>query len=109
MVGERIKECRKRKGLNREQLAEALGIQSRTLGSYEQETRSVPLDILTSIADFFNVSTDYLLGRDKNHIDVPEPTTMAAHETKDMKPISEDRVKELIAEAFDTFVKNKAP
>lgn len=109
MVGDKIKECRKRKGLTREQLADALGIQARTLGSYEQETRSLPLDTLTAIADYFNVTTDYLLGRDMNRQEIPEPTSIAAHETSDMKPISEDRIKELIAEAFSTFVKNKAP
>ncbi|ABY93705.1 XRE family transcriptional regulator [Thermoanaerobacter brockii subsp. lactiethylicus] len=63
MLGKRIKELRKKKGITQKELASYLGISDRAVGYYESGQRTPPPDILQKIADFFNVSTDYLLGR----------------------------------------------
>lgn len=63
MLGKRIKELRKKKGITQKKLASYLGISDRAVGYYESGQRTPPPDILQKIADFFNVSTDYLLGR----------------------------------------------
>lgn len=63
MFGERIKELREKKGLTQKELASFLGISDRAVGYYEKEERTPPPDMLQKIADFFDVSVDYILGR----------------------------------------------
>lgn len=63
MLGERIRQIREEKGLTQKKLADQIGITSRALGFYETEERNPPLDTLNKLADFFDVSADYLLGR----------------------------------------------
>ena len=51
------------------QLAEYLGVHQTTYSDYELGRLNIPLRTLCSIADFYGVSTDYLLRRTSN----PEP------------------------------------
>ena len=60
---DRIVYLRDGKDLKQKELAEILGISRSTLASYEQGRREPDFDTLQKIADYFNVSTDYLLGR----------------------------------------------
>lgn len=59
----RLKELRKRWGLTQAELADQLGISRPTLTKYEQGEREPDYTTLKKIADYFNISTDYLLGR----------------------------------------------
>ena len=59
-------QLRKNSGLKREELAEYLGCSSAAVGNYENGNRNPDFDTLVKIADKFNVSTDYLLGRSEN-------------------------------------------
>lgn len=60
--GERIKKLRKQKGLTQRQMAETFGITERNYQRYEASD-SPSNDTLLKLADFFGVTTDYLLGR----------------------------------------------
>lgn len=62
-ISERIIEIRKNEGLNQVQFAKKLNLTKQTISNYETGSRSPGLDIILNIADKFNVSTDYLLGR----------------------------------------------
>lgn len=64
----RLKELRLESGLKRSELAQALGIHQNTLANYENETRQAPYEFLIIFADYFDVSIDYLLGRDGDKI-----------------------------------------
>lgn len=66
LFGQRLNQLRKELGLNQKQLAEALQMNNRTLNHYETGLREPDFDMLIMFADFFNVSTDYLLGRTEN-------------------------------------------
>lgn len=67
-VGRRIAELRNSAQMSQFQLAKVLKIGTSTLGMYETDKREPSPKVLKRIADYFNVSTDYLLGRDnKNH------------------------------------------
>lgn len=57
----KLKELRKNKTQN--EIAKALGITQRTYSNYEAGNRQPDQDTLIKIADYFNVSVDYLLGR----------------------------------------------
>ena len=61
--GEKIKNLRKEKGLTQEQLADTIKIGRSALSLYETEARQPDPQTLRVFADYFNVSTDYLLGR----------------------------------------------
>lgn len=59
----RIAELRKEKGLSQATLAKALGVDCSTIAKYETGDRLPDVVMLGKLADFFEVSTDYLLGR----------------------------------------------
>lgn len=63
MIGKKIKELRETKGLTQKELADKLGLSDGAIGFYETERRNPPIEILNKLADFFDVSVDYLLGR----------------------------------------------
>lgn len=64
--GERLKELRLLKKVTQKQLSKDLGLSERGVQSYELNERKPGLDILISVADYFNVSIDYLVGRTDN-------------------------------------------
>ncbi len=63
---ERLKYLRKKHNLKQSDLSETLKINNRIYQYYEDNEKQPTLDILINIADYFNVSLDYLTGR-HNH------------------------------------------
>jgi len=59
----RLKELREYRELTQSQLAERLDIGRASVSNYENGDRVPDADVLTKFADFFGVTTDYLLGR----------------------------------------------
>ena len=62
----RLKELRKKKGISQLRLATDLNTTQNTISRYETGEREPGIDELIKIADYFNVSVDYLIGRTKN-------------------------------------------
>lgn len=60
---ERLKELRQERGLKQREMAEICGLKLRGYQCYEYATSCPDFDGLVFLADYFNVSTDYLLGR----------------------------------------------
>ena len=58
----RIKQIRENRGLIQEILASELGITQQMLSKYERDVLCIKVDVLNRIAEYFNVTTDYLLG-----------------------------------------------
>ena len=65
-LGNRLKDLRIENRKTQEQVAKDLGTTKATIGRYELGIRDPKTDILNSLADYFNVTTDYLLGRTNN-------------------------------------------
>jgi len=63
MFGKRLSALRKQKGLSQYELADRLGYSRGQIANYEQGKREPDYETLRKIADFFDVTTDYLLGR----------------------------------------------
>lgn len=63
--GNRIAELRDQHGWTQEELAHSIGITRAALSHYEKNRRKPDYEILTKLADKFNVSIDYLIGRTK--------------------------------------------
>ncbi len=62
-VGRKIVELRKNGGMTRKELAIALSITYDALSKYETDERQIDHDLLVKIADLFDITTDYILGR----------------------------------------------
>lgn len=78
-TGERIRELRKARGLNQEQLAELASLNRVTVAKYESGRIEPGAQALSRIADALEVSTDVLLGRSEEVPDpVPHPRTTEA-------------------------------
>ena len=59
----RIRDLREDKDLTQRQIAGMLDMPQPQYNRYEQGYRDIPTDILIKLADLFNTSTDYILGR----------------------------------------------
>ena len=60
----RIKELRIKKNLTQEDVAKVIEVSARAIGLYESNKRDIPLSKVIKLADYFNVSVDYLLCKD---------------------------------------------
>ena len=89
MFGDRLKYLRKSHKLTQTDLAEKLNTSQATVGAWETEVRTPDLEMLTKIADIFEVSTDYLIGRNT----VPFPTKEEPPQKK--KPLTEEEMLKL--------------
>lgn len=60
---QRIRDLREDANLTQKQVGEAINVPQRTYAYYESGQRMVPPRVLCALADFYNVSVDYILGR----------------------------------------------
>jgi transcriptional regulator with XRE-family HTH domain len=63
LFAERLKKCRQTKGLTQKQAAAYFGVAERHWQNYESGDRKPTFDGLIALADYFDVSLDYLVGR----------------------------------------------
>ena len=64
MLKDNLKVLRESKGLTKKQVAAGVGITDRAYIAYEYGERDVSTETLSKLADFYGVTTDYLLGRE---------------------------------------------
>lgn len=62
-IGEKLRDLRLEKDLRQKEVAEKINIASNTLSQFESGKANPSYEVLIAFADFFGVSTDYLLGR----------------------------------------------
>lgn len=63
MFSERLKALRKQKGITQEALAREIKVERSSIGKYEGRSATIPSDdVKKRIAEYFDVSVDYLLG-----------------------------------------------
>lgn len=104
MIGERLFNLRKDRGMTQKELAEALFINYRTYSGYERNEIEASDDVKIQIAKFFNVSLDYLLGL----IDEPRPIKSGNEYIRLPRPLSDAARKELEQFINYLFSKEKA-
>lgn len=66
MYFQRLKDLREDKDMKQIQIAELLHIQQTVYSRYERGVQNIPLEHLLFLADYYNVSTDFILGRTDN-------------------------------------------
>jgi len=103
MIGERLMELRKDKGLTQKELSEILFINYRTYSGYERDEIEPSDEFKVRIAQYFNVSLDYLLGISDN----PHPIRKGDEYIRLPKPLIESARQEL--NQYIRFLMSKNP
>lgn len=81
---ERLRELRTARGMTQDDFAKASGLTRSAVSMYESGRREPNFEVLETIADFFNVDMNYLLGKDEKSTYYLNPETVRmAQELKD--------------------------
>lgn len=72
----RLKELREDNDILQKELADYLSIKSNTYSQYENGQRQIPLNALIKLAEYYNTSTDYLLGLTDTRTPYPRSRNM---------------------------------
>lgn len=67
MFNEQLKKLRKNSGINQIQLAEALGVTKQSISNWENDNILPSVEMLIQIANYFKVTTDFLLDLTTSH------------------------------------------
>ena len=67
MYFKRLRDLREDNDLKQADIADYLGIDQTVYSRYERGFQTIPVEHLLKLADYYNVSTDYLLGRTDNN------------------------------------------
>ena len=68
MIGNKIRYLRRKNLMTQKELAKALGVSTGAVGFWEIGKREPDNQMLQKLADFFDVTIDYLLGNEKENI-----------------------------------------
>ena len=68
-ISSTLKRIRKDRGYTIQTVANSIGIASRTYQNYEYGQREISTETLYKLANFYNVTTDYLLGRETKEVE----------------------------------------
>ena len=91
MLGDKIKVLREGKNVSQKELAQAIGVSDVMISLYEQGKKYPSLSTIVRIAEYFNVSTDYLLGiKTSANDDIPENIKAVA---RNLMELSEEKRK----------------
>ena len=63
MKFQRIQDLRTDADLSQKQLSETLHISQRSYSHYETGSRNIPVEMLIRLANYYDISVDYLVGR----------------------------------------------
>ncbi|WP_040192126.1 helix-turn-helix domain-containing protein [Clostridium culturomicium] len=89
MLGDKVKLLRKQNKVTQQELANALNLSRSTIGMIEGNKQGASKDTLIKIADFFNVTIDYLLSDDKDMNDIDDIKISKKAEKDIKKALSE--------------------
>lgn len=103
MFSQRIKLLRKEKKLTQQNLADFLEVRRSTYGEYERGKIMPPYDKIQRLADYFNVSVDYLMGATNFKTLDEKIDTIAKRDITDIKQVLNLLIEEL--EEDNTIVK----
>lgn len=104
MRGNRLKLLREERKMKQEELAKILSMSTSAIGMYERNEREPNNELTIKLADFFNVSTDYLLGKSdiRNSKNSDSDKLVITLSTKDYPNITIEQKKQI--EAFAKFI-----
>lgn len=80
LFGDRLRELRKEKKLTQEDIAKMFNISNNAVYSWEVGKTQPSIEIITKLAQYFNVTTDYLLGFNQDDLDKIDKLKIACQE-----------------------------
>ena len=80
---ERIRELREERGLTQKELAEAIGVDRTAIAKYESGASGAKSEMLEKLANYFGVTTDYILGRTNEK--TPAPVVQSGGEEEEIR------------------------
>jgi transcriptional regulator with XRE-family HTH domain len=111
MFGEQLKKLRKERKLNQIDFAKSVQISQGQLSSYEANKYKPSFDVIKRMADFFGVSTDYLLGNTDDRTPLNKAPTLNDIKIADLTSINgvpiSDSDKQLIESYIDVLLKGR--
>lgn len=82
-LGQKLKELREKSGKTQEEMAKLLNLGRVSYTQYENDKRIPTLDTLKRLSEIFNVTSDYLLGQEKDNYYLDPETARLAQELHD--------------------------
>lgn len=89
IIGERLKDARKKKNMSQQQLGDLLGVSKVSICGYENGVRIPTIENFVQLLDILDLSADYLLGRDVTVVSEDEEEYKAKMSKDDIKIIKE--------------------
>ncbi|ENY8665747.1 helix-turn-helix domain-containing protein [Clostridioides difficile] len=106
MLGEKIKSLRLEKNMTQEEFAESLCISRPALSLYESNKRKPDFEVLKKIAEYFNVSIDFLLDNNiKDKTNYPNKNSSSSNEIDEEVEVLVDMIYELDKDDRETVIK----
>lgn len=99
MFNIRLRDLRLKKGLTQDELGKILNVSGKTIGTWERDSRQPNIETINELANYFGVTTDYLLGR------TPTPSFTAKDE-RDIQKIVGDLIDGLSNENSLAYLRN---
>ena len=91
LIGQRIKDMRLEKGMSQQELGDLIGVTKVSVCGYENGTRTPSLETFCILADIFETTTDYLLGREVPIVNEETGKYVASVSKDDIEIINEIR------------------
>lgn len=98
----RLKLLREEKSLSQPDIANFLGVSVPAYSYYENEKRDIPTEYLIKLADYFDVSIDYILGKTDTRDIIDSDKIRIGLSTKDYANITKEQQKQI--EEFAKYV-----
>lgn len=106
-IGTKLSELRIKKGLNKTQVADKLGVNMQSYANWENGNKSPSLKAIRNLAHFYNVSIDYLIGDESKSDTKFSPLEALKHTySADGKPVPEEDL-ETLARIIETTIRSK--
>ncbi|BBH22328.1 transcriptional regulator [Paenibacillus baekrokdamisoli] len=107
MFGNRLTELRNKKGLSQYGLADCLSFSRTQIANYEQGKREPDFATLIKLADFFDVSLDFLIGRSDHLVDADYELQNVIYTNTHRIDLTADE-SEYLKESLEIFRRSKA-
>lgn len=109
----KLKELRESRHLTQTGMGARIGVTQQNISRYERDVSTMPVEILLETADYFNVTTDYLLGRSevKRSLEGQVQVNREIEEYFDLVEMYQDldaRDREIVLSTIVAMIKTKA-
>ena len=103
MIGQRIRDLRKQKKMSQSELAKIIGVTQTTITAWETGKAEPSSSTVANLADYFGVTTDYLLGRpeekkekDSNSVDLADMDALLTYQGKQIPDQDRELINDLL-------------